>query len=306
MPVSVHDRATEKAEKAEKARQYARGQSRVITATIRKAENLADTRTGGRYHNQLARTSDQALAYLDGQPAHASVARINSPEGSRVMTATEPTVNDLSPILAPGVENEPMLLLDTTGSMSYPVAEGASVQRRQVVGEAIGRIVEVLGAQDSQAAKEQASGDDAGGLMTVTFAGRIRHLYRGSESDELEREVERDPLGWRHPDPAWLGDARRYLHERVRRPAEAGPPHLLALVITDGEADDTTEFAAALQQAKSGTYVCVAVLGIGNEHDAALTAYRRMAATNDQLRVVSFGSETDPTVIADGLLSLLG
>jgi hypothetical protein len=87
------------------------------------------------------------------------------------MTTSEPTVNDLSPMLKPGVEKEPMLLLDTTGSMSYPVAEGSTVERRQLIGEALGRIVEVLAAEDSQAAKEQAAGEEAGGLMTITFAG---------------------------------------------------------------------------------------------------------------------------------------
>ena len=36
------------------------------------------------------------------------------------------------------------------------------------------------------------------------------------------------------------------------------------------------------------------------------TAYQHVAASNDHVRVVTFGSETDPTVIANGMLSLIG
>jgi len=218
----------------------------------------------------------------------------------------EPSVNDLRPLLKPGVENEPMLLLDITGSMSYPVAEGSSVQRRAVIGEAIGRIVEQLAAKDAQAAREQAEGKDAGGLMTVTFAGGSAECV-----DDLS------PANWRQKwaalpwgggtwiMPGWNLLVDTYMAEFGEVP-KLDRPHLLALIITDGEAQDTAEFAQTLAQAKGGTYVCVAILGFGSEHDQALTAYRQIATANDHVRVVTFGSETDPTTIADGLLSLLG
>jgi len=219
---------------------------------------------------------------------------------------SEPTVNDLSPMLAPGVENEPMLLLDTTGSMSYPAAAGSKVQRRQVVGEAIGRIVEVMGAADSQAAKEQAAGIDAGGLMTVTFAGGSAECI-----DDLS------PTNWRQKwsrirwggstqiMPGWEMLVGTYLAEFGDMPKQ-DRPHLLALVITDGEADDTAQFAKMLEQTKGGTYVCIAVLGFGQEHDAALATYRQIEATNSHVRVVTFESETDPTKIANDVLSMIG
>lgn len=218
----------------------------------------------------------------------------------------EPSVNDLRPMFQPGVENEPMLLLDTTGSMSYPAAEGSNVQRREVLGEAIGRIVEKLAAADSQAAEEAAAGEDAGGLMTVTFAGGAAECI-----DDL------NPGNWRQKwnRIAWGGGTRimpgwnllveTYLAEFGEVPKQ-DRPHLLALVITDGEADDTDQFGQTLAQAKGGTYVCVAVLGFGPEHDRALAAYQAISAANDHVRVVTFGSETNPDTIADGLLSLLG
>jgi hypothetical protein len=220
------------------------------------------------------------------------------------MTA-EPSVNDLSPILKPGVEKEPMLLLDTTGSMSYPVAEGSTTQRRQVIGEAIGRIVEVMGAEDSQAAKEQAAGEDAGGLMTVTFAG-----------GEAESIDDLSPDNWREKwaairwgggtkiMPGWEKLADVYMEEFGDVP-KLDRPQLLALVITDGEADDTDQFAQTLAQAKGGVHVCIAILGYGQEHDRALQVYKQIEAQNDHVRVVTFGSETNPDTIAQGVLSMI-
>jgi hypothetical protein len=222
-----------------------------------------------------------------------------------MMTSAEPSVNDLSPMLKPGVEKEPMLLLDTTGSMSYPVAEGSSIQRRQVIGEAIGRIVEVLGAQDSQAAKEQAAGEDAGGLMTVTFAGGTAEVI-----DDLSPDNWRQKWGqirWGGGTqimPGWDALVEQYMEEFGDVP-KLDRPHLLALIITDGEAADTDQFAQTLAQAKGGVYVCVAILGYGQEHDRALQVYKQIEAQNDHVRVVTFGSETNPDTIADGLLSMI-
>jgi hypothetical protein len=220
------------------------------------------------------------------------------------MTA-EPSVNDLSPILKPGVEKEPMLLLDTTGSMSYPAAEGSTLQRRQVIGEAIGRIVEVMGAEDSQATKEEAAGEDAGGLMTVTFAGGSAQSLDDLSPDNWHKKW--DAIQWGGGTqimPGWEKLADVYMEEFGDVP-KLDRPQLLALVITDGEADDTDQFAQTLAQAKGGVHVCIAILGYGQEHDRALQVYKQIEAQNDHVRVVTFGSETDPNTIADGVLSMI-
>ncbi len=295
--MSLRDKANEA---AEKARQYAVEHQGKIDDGIEKAAALVDDRTGGRYHGRMAEAAGKAKQYIENLPQ-------SNPEREARTVTEEPSVNDLSPMLAPGVENEPMLLLDTTGSMSFPVAADSKVERRQVIGEAIGRIVEVMGAKDSQAAKEQAAGEDAGGLMTVTFAGGSAECI-----DDLS------PANWRQKwntirwggattqiMPGWDTLVDTYMNEFGDVPKQ-DRPHLLALVITDGEADDTTQFADTLGQAKGGTYVCIAVLGFGQEHDKALAAYQEVAASNDHVRVVTFGSETDPTVIANGVLSLIG
>src|SRR5579864_5713308 len=163
------------------------------------------------------------------------------------MATTEPSINDLSPMLQPGVEKEPMLLLDTTGSMSYPVADGSTIQRRQVIGEAIGRIVEVLAAEDSQAAKEQAAGEtDKGGLLTVTFAGGSAEELGDLNPDNLHHKW--DSIRWGGGTvvmPGWEKLVDTYLEE-FGDVQKVDRPHLLALVITDGEADDTDQFAQTL------------------------------------------------------------
>lgn len=224
------------------------------------------------------------------------------------MTNPEPSVNDLSPMLKSGVEKEPMLLLDTTGSMSYPTADGSKVRRIDLIGEAIGRIVEVLGAEDSQAEKERAGGDEEkGGLMTVTFANGEAKDWGDLNDENLHQkwhDIARSIGGGTRIMPGWDLLVDTYMEEFGDVPKQ-DRPHLLGLVITDGEADDTTDFANTLAQAKGGVYVCVAILGYGAEHDKALKAYQGVAAQNDHVRVVTFGSETDPDVIADGLLAMI-
>jgi hypothetical protein len=81
----------------------------------------------------------------------------------------------------------------------------------------------------------------------------------------------------------------------------------MALVITDGEAADAAEFTKVLENAGSGRYFTVAIVGYGQEHDNTLRAYKAVEARNPKhVRVVTFGGETDPTVIAEGLKSLVG
>jgi len=220
------------------------------------------------------------------------------------MSTAEPSVNDLSPIVHAGVEKEPMLLLDTSGSMSWPAADGSSLARLAVIGEALGRIVEVLGAEDSQAEAEAAAGEDEGGLMTVLFSDHAECIDDLSSANWKRKW---DAIAWGGGTeimPGWSLLVDTFLEEFGERPKQDRPA-LLALVVTDGEASDADAFATEIAKLKGTTYVCVAILGFGADHDATLASYQRIEQANPHVRVVTFGGQTDPTQIADDLLKLL-
>src|SRR5258706_12132134 len=88
-----------------------------------------------------------------------------------------------------GEEKEPMLLLDTTGSMNYSSSANDPTPRKDVIREAISLIVERLAAADSQAAEEQE--EEGGGLRTITFADGQAHdigdLNPGNLRDKWSR-----------------------------------------------------------------------------------------------------------------------
>lgn len=198
-------------------------------------------------------------------------------------------------------EKEPMLLLDTTGSMNYPTADNDQTPRKDTIKEAIGIIVAQLATQDSQAAKEE----EGGGLRTVTFAG-------GNATD-LE-DLNPTNLEEKWSQIRWAGGTRImpglnklidvYNDEFGSEPA-AQRPLLMALVITDGEADDTDQFARAVAQAAGGVYFALAIIGYGPEHDAAVRQYQAIEQKNAHVKVLTFAAETDPNVIARGLLRMI-
>lgn len=222
------------------------------------------------------------------------------------MTTAEPSINDLSPIAPKGTKLEPVALIDTTGSMSWPVSANSNLERRDVLGEAMGALVEALAAKDAQAASEKEAGEDKGGLLTFTFAG-------GSAKELGDLDPENWRSKWKSIQwgggtvimPGWTEVVTAFVEEFNDKPADK-KPSLLALVITDGEADDTDAFARVLANKQDDTYVCVAIMGYGAEHDRALHVYQEIAKQNDHVRVVTFGSETDPNVISSGLLALVG
>jgi hypothetical protein len=198
-------------------------------------------------------------------------------------------------------EKEPMLLLDTTGSMNYPTSENDNTPRKDTIKEAIGLIVAELATEDSQAAKEE----EGGGLRTVTFAGGNAYDLDDLNPNNLEQK-------W--ASIHWAGGTRImpglnklievYNDEFGPRPA-ADRPLLMALVITDGEADDTDQFARAVAQAAGGVYFALAIIGYGPEHDAAVRQYKAIEQQNAHVKVLPFAAETDPNVIARSLLRMI-
>jgi hypothetical protein len=218
----------------------------------------------------------------------------------------EPGIGDVSPVAAAGVPKEPMALIDTTGSMTWENEEGSGMARKDVLGEAMGIIVEKLGAEDSQAAAEEEAGEDAGGLMTVTFA-----------VDNVQKIGDLSPDNWREKwskirwgnqteiMPGWNALNEVYLEEFGDTPA-LDRPKMMALIITDGEAQDTDAFATEMAKVGKSAYIVIGIMGYGEEHDRALGVYQKVAEANDHVRVVSFGNSSDPNRIADAVVSMVG
>lgn len=83
-------------------------------------------------------------------------------------------------------------------------------------------------------------------------------------------------------------------------------PLLLALVITDGEAEDTEAFAQLLAHETDGmVWVTLAIIGTGDEYVRALHLYETIAQRHHNVRVIPFSGETDPNLIAQACLAAL-
>jgi hypothetical protein len=201
----------------------------------------------------------------------------------------------------PEVEKEPMLLLDTTGSMNYGTSAQDQTPRKDTIKEAIGIIVAQLAAEDSQAGVEA----EGGGLRTITFAGGQAQDIGDLNPRNLEQKWSQIRwAGGTRIMPGLNALVKTYNDEFGARPP-AQRPLLMALVITDGEADDTAAFAQAIAQAAGGIYFALAIIGYGPDHDAALRSYQQIEAQNAHVKVLPFAAETDPAVIARGLLKMI-
>jgi hypothetical protein len=194
-----------------------------------------------------------------------------------------------------------MLLLDVTGSMNFGTSASDPTPRRDTIKEAIGIIVAALAGEDSQAAHEE----EGGGLRTVIFSGGRAHDIGDLNPNNLEQKWSRIQwTGGTRIMPGWNTLVNTYMEE-FGREDPASRPVLMALVITDGEADDTVQFAQAIAQASGGVYVALAIIGYGPDHDAALRAYQAIEQSNANVKVIPFGSQTDPQVIARALLRMI-
>jgi len=194
-----------------------------------------------------------------------------------------------------------MLLLDTTGSMNFGCSPTDTTPRKEVVREAISIIVSTLGKEDSQASKEA----HGGGLRTVTFAGGQAY-----DIDDLNPRNLKDKwskikwAGGTRIMPGWDKLWATYMEEFGSRPP-GSRPLLMALIITDGDADDSDRFAEALHRVGDGVYVTLAVIGYGDEHDTAVKTYQKIQEKNANVKVITFGSETTPETIARALLKMI-
>lgn len=172
-------------------------------------------------------------------------------------------------------EKEPMLLLDITRSMTQGTSEKDTTPRCDTIKEALNILVEALAAHDSTAQKGEET--DEGDLRTVTFAGAHAIDIGDLNPDNLQtkwKDIEFS--GCARIVPGWRKLMCVYNEEFGDRPPSKRPK-LLALVITDGEADDTDDFIQQLGHTNMTVFVNLIIIGFGKPHDDATAQYRRVA-----------------------------
>jgi len=199
-------------------------------------------------------------------------------------------------------EREPMLLLDTTGSMNHPTSLGDSTPRRETVREALSILVDRLSKTDSQAAYEQE--EEGGGLRTITFAGG--HATDLGDINPKNLKEKWAKLQWNGGTlimPGWKKVQEVYTEEFGNRPPK-DRPILTLLVITDGEAEDSAVFAREIYRVHGFAFITLAIIGYGPEHDTCVKSYTKISEQNSHVKVLTFDSESNPEVIANSLLKL--
>lgn len=75
-------------------------------------------------------------------------------------------------------------------------------------------------------------------------------------------------------------------------------------MITDGDSLDIAEFERTLK-ADQNSYVVVALVGFGEEHDLALRNFSEIARANDRLKVIPVNAASDAPLMAGTLMQMV-
>jgi hypothetical protein len=146
---------------------------------------------------------------------------------------------------------------------------------------------------DAQGDKES----DGGGLRTVTFANGSATDIGDLNSGNLTEKWNRIHWGgFTQIMPGWNLLKQVYQSEFGHLPLNK-QPLMMAIIITDGEADDKTEFEDTLKTDQRA-YVVLVCMGFGKLHDDVMRSYNRIAERNQRVRVVDFNGNVDPYNIA--------
>lgn len=199
-------------------------------------------------------------------------------------------------------KKEPMLLIDTTGSMTEEAAEKSGIARLQVVGEMLPALITRLAAQDSAGAHEEGGG----GIYTVTFADG-----RADEFGDLnEKNIQHfwDTRQWAGSTRIMPGYDRIHAHYReefLNNDEVTEKPKLLLVIPTDGELKDERQFEEALARDADSQYVVIALIGHGRDYQQALGAYHRLEARFPNIKVLEMGGVTDGTTVAQTIMDMI-
>jgi len=232
--------------------------------------------------------------------------------------------SEITGIRKPGRKYEPGLALDFSPSMYWSAQNEDNAaeeyphpnSRRAILEAFLPLFIVALAKWDSEAAAEQADGDDEkGGTMTVGFAGNLIDVGDLNESNmarKLERAWEAARGG------TMIGPAIRRLIDKYDAEFEDDDPavtrvHEIA-VITDGEPEDPEALLPYLRAANSRRVYIVGILGHGPKAKAAYDLYKKAADDNQaadefgkrHVHVVLFDGVTNPMEIAEDLVTLAG
>jgi len=198
----------------------------------------------------------------------------------------------------------PVLLMDTTGSMTHACSRNSDLPRQNLVFQSAWHLVSRIAPYDD--AEEKYVYEQGIGLPCVTFNGIEGGKFRGLlHPNNIVNEFNQIRFhGATHIMDGWKAMLDRYEMQFQDRP-QSNRPLLLCLLITDGEIQDAEEFERHLKRVRGRVFVEIAVVGFGEDHDNAIRHYRRIARTHDHVRVTEFTDKTDPDAIARQLLSLV-
>jgi hypothetical protein len=200
-------------------------------------------------------------------------------------------------------ETEPMLLLDTTGSMKDSTSLGGSITRHKMAHDVLSAVVQALTAMDSAGESEEGGG----GIKTTSFAGGKATDLGDLNLGNLEEEWSK--LRWDGTTaimPGWKLMLGNFYREFGKKARDEQPLQLIT-IITDGEAEDIEEFTKVLAK-EEDAYVSIVLLGYLNPqnkddpHPRLLNMFQTLAKNNTRVRLLDFTGSTDHTQIAAAIM----
>lgn len=197
-----------------------------------------------------------------------------------------------------GEHLEPMLLLDTTGSMNDPNDTASWTPRREVMHRVISKLSGALQALDSAGQEEEGGG----GIRTITFAGGEAKDIGDINPSNAEKTWGR--IRW--SGSTYIVPGLQTLLETFKE--EFGTDSdttLCAIVATDGEAEDGAQFVELLGKLGGSIYMIVLCLGYGQDHEQIVASYDRIASTNHHVRVIPFTGDVTDQEIVDKLVAMI-
>jgi hypothetical protein len=236
---------------------------------------------------------------------------------------------EIIPVFSEDDEVEPDIAFDCSESEGWTLDSGLVVWPVQM--EAVRQFIVGAAELDSQAAAEQASGDEEkGGVYAAGFNHELIKVGAGPKYDlrfvEGRPEDDNgdlnpanfaekiDALHTRHKASVPSGGTKimstvkyldaHYLGEFGDRPVSERPKRARS-VWTDGAMSDYQEFGRRLVEDHSGEWPAeewfIAILGEGDAHNVTLNLYQGLAKSHSNLHVYSFDQVSNPAEIAEDM-----